>query len=89
MKIVCNDKPLNIPEEHLFLGECKGVALIPRSENDDHIYFLILTEEDGNWYCGNSRTSSYWIGELAHQILKAEKWLKESAVEDTFGYRFK
>ena len=51
-----------------FLGSCKGVELIRRGENDNHICFDILTEDDGNWFSSKEPSSSFWIKDLIEQL---------------------
>lgn len=80
---------IDIPHEHLFLGECQGVGLIPRGPKDNHICFLILSEDDENWFCSNESGSSFWIPDLVKQLDQALKWMRENAVEEGFGYKFK
>lgn len=33
-----------------FKGNCKGIRLTRRGENDPHIMVSILTEDDENWF---------------------------------------
>ena len=53
-----------------FKGRCKGVELIKRGINDNHICINILTEDDGNWFVSKSEIgfSSSWIDELIEQL---------------------
>jgi len=83
------NKIIEVPEKHLFLGSCHGIALLPRGENDKHICFIILTEDDGLWFCSKNSSSSGWLGELILQLERAEKWLKKNAVGEVYGYRFR
>lgn len=85
------DEILEVLEEYLFLGGCQGVALIPRGENDNHICFLIVTEDDGNWFASKNSSSSFWLEDLEHQLKKAKDWMDNNADPDPdgFGYRFK
>jgi hypothetical protein len=84
-----HDEIIEVPEEHLFLGSCKGVVLLPRGKNDNHVCFVVVTEDDGLWFCSKNKGSSGWIGELAFQLERAEKWLKKNAIGEVYGYRFR
>ena len=54
-----------------FKGEYKGIRLIPRGEDDNHICFQILNEDHGSWLEDTGEmTSSYWIDDLIEQIHK-------------------
>lgn len=74
-----------------FLGQCKGVGLFPRgSNNDNHVCFAILTEDDGNWFQSDKgSTSSFWLPELIIQLQAAEKWCQDNCTRDKWGYYFK
>ncbi len=89
------DEEYDIPNEHLFLGDCLGVALRPRGRDDNHIMINVLMEDDETWFIGGSvDCSSYWIDDLIEQVNKANEWMKENALPDTYpngvcGYKFK
>lgn len=76
-------------EEHLFLGVCCGIALVPRGKSDNHICFIILTEDDGNWFVTNNLLSTHWLPDLEKQLEYAKSWLIKNAEKDSYGYRFK
>lgn len=76
-------------EEHLFLGTCCGIALVPRGPNDNHICFIILTEDDGNWFVTNNLLSTYWLPDLEKQLEYAKSWLIKNTDKDKYGYKFK
>lgn len=59
-----------------FKGKCKGVKLIKRSENDNHICVIIITEDDENWFESETSFSSYWIDELIEQLKNAKSFLE-------------
>lgn len=79
----------DVPEKHLFLGTCHGIALVPRGKNDNHICFYILTEDDGVWFVSNNMGSTYWLHDLKKQLQQVEKWLSENAIKVDYGYMFK
>lgn len=91
-----NPVELHIGNEHTFLGECTGIALVPRGVGDghikgDHITYLILVEDDGNWFVSRYPVSIYWLDDLEKQIKQVKVWLKRNAVKEKngYGYRFK
>ena len=77
-----------------FKGECKGVRLVKRNENDPHICVQILTEDDGDWFTNDNQSfSSYWIDDLIEQLNNAKQFI-ESQEPDIYngrqyGYKFK
>lgn len=83
-----NTHVTNIPNQHLFLGECKGVGLVPRGNNDNHILVLILTEDDGDWFISESGFSSFWIEDLKEQLQAAADWMERHATKDPSGYGY-
>jgi hypothetical protein len=80
---------IEVKHEHLFLGTCCGVALVKRGPNDNHICFIILTEDDENWFVSNNLCSTYWLPDLEKQLIYAKRWIIKNAEKDTYGYRFK
>lgn len=83
-----NKKEYVVPKDRLFLGKCKGVALVPRGKNDNHICTLILTEDDGNWFCSSNYFSGFWLDDLKEQIEKAKNWIIKNAIVDVNGVGF-
>lgn len=82
------------PWLQLFLGRCFGVGLKKRGQDDPHIVFVVLCEDDGRWFPSTSGGSSYWIGELLTQLKLAEAWTEKNGESDTtehgtYGYRVK
>lgn len=77
-----------------FKGKCKGIKLIKRGENDNHICFQILTEDDGDWFVdGTNLASCYWIDDLIEQLQRAKAYIQtqEPFIHDDkqYGYAFK
>ena len=74
-----------------FKGDCKGVRLEPRGENDNHILVVLLTEDDGNWYEGE-KFSSAWIDELISKLKEAQNFIKTQKPDihngEQYGYKF-
>uniref|UniRef100_A0A6M3LLD9 Uncharacterized protein n=1 Tax=viral metagenome TaxID=1070528 RepID=A0A6M3LLD9_9ZZZZ len=90
MRLYESEIETEVLDEHLFLGECAGIALIPRGPLDNHIMFIILTEDDGNWFVSNDGFSSFWLDDLHIQLNRAKKWMEKNATKDgDFGYKFK
>lgn len=79
----------------VFKGELKGIVLSKRGDNDPHIMFTIISEDDGDWFKEvNNCSSSYWIDDLREQITEASIWLKNEALPDIYegrqyGYKIK
>lgn len=74
-----------------FLGACKGVVLTRRGDEDPHVCFTVVTEDDGNWFVSQSHTSSFWYPDLMRQIQAAQAWMEANCVKnpDGFGYDFR
>ena len=53
----------------LFLGDCLGVALIPR--NDRAPLIQLLVEDDGNWFPKAMIFDIFWAKELRELLTKA------------------
>ncbi len=74
-----------------FKGNCKGVRLEKRGKNDNHIKVILLTEDDDNWFEGDS-FSSFWIDELIEKLIQAKKFIEtqEPDIYDgvQYGYKF-
>ena len=72
-----------------FLGNCAGVRLVPRGDDDNHICVEILAEDDGTWQQGNE-FSSFWLDELIAQLQAARRYIKTQKPDpEGFGYEFK
>ena len=56
--------------EQTFLGRCMGVGLRKRGDNDNHVVFVIIYEDDGNWFASENSVSSYWMadGEFGYKF---------------------
>ncbi len=76
--------------EKAFLGNCFGVGLRKRAPNSNHIEFIILVEDDGNWFESKNGGSSLWLTDLQEQLNKAILWMKANCKPDPsgFGYIF-
>lgn len=77
-----------------FKGNCKGVRLVKREENDPHICIQILTGDDGNWFVDDkSKFSSYWIDDLITQLQEAKSYIESQDPDiyegKQYGYKFK
>ena len=64
------------PTIAIFLGDCCGVRLVWRGQNDPHVCFEILGEDDGHWFIKHDYSSSYWLPDLMKALKTAEKWMK-------------
>ena len=77
-----------------FKGDCKGVRLVKRGENDSHISIQILSEDDGNWFVDEiNQFSSYWIDDLIEQLKNAKLFIESQNPDiyegKQYGYKFK
>jgi hypothetical protein len=76
-----------------FKGHCKGVRLVPRGVNDNHICFEILTEDDGNWFLSENSSSSHWCEELIAMMQMALEYMKTQEPDmhegTQYGWNFK
>ena len=81
----------NLPE---FKGKCLGVRLYPRSSEDPHVCFELLTEDEGNWLLGLNGPSSFWLPDLITALSKARTWMNKNCIKEqaedgtTCGYKF-
>ena len=78
--------------KELFLGECTGIALIPRGPNDSHICFMHLTEDDGCWFQSSGIHSTFWLTDLAEVLAAVREWLEANADPDSptrIGWKFR
>ena len=77
------------PTIAIFLGDCCGVRLVWRGQNDPHVCFEILGEDDGHWFLKQSYSSSYWMPDLMKALKAAEKWMKANCKPDIHnGYQY-
>ena len=77
-----------------FKGDCKGIRLTRRGENDPHIMVNILTEDDENWFVNENNTfSSYWIDDLIKQLNNAKSFIESQEPDiyenNQYGFKFK
>ena len=77
-----------------FKGNCKGVRLKPRGNNDPHICLTILTEDDECWFEGSSHFSSYWCSDLVEQLKQAQYYMETNCDPDMYdgiqyGWKFR
>lgn len=91
MIVLKNIKKMNKIE---FKGECKGIQLTKRGENDPHIMVSILTEDDEDWFIDEkNKFSSYWIDDLINQLQKAKLFINTQEPDiykdKQYGFKFK
>jgi hypothetical protein len=69
--------------EKRFTGDCAGVKLRQRGENDLHVVFELLVYDDDLWHQFHSGSmSSHWLRELQDQLYEAEKWMRKNCLPD-------
>ena len=79
----------NIDYEKSFFGSQSGVLLINRGINDNHICFLIIAEDDGNWFTSENSMSTFWLSDLKQVLCEVEVWLNAFATKTKWGWEFK
>lgn len=75
-----------------FKGKMFGIRLIPRGNDDKHVCFQFILEDDGFWYemSKHSQPSTFWIADLQEVLKKVNVWMKKNCITDEYcGYRFK
>lgn len=74
-----------------FRGKCVGIGLRRRGENDPHVLFEILLEDDEYWFIPqNFQASSYWLPELQDCLQQAQDWMNRNCDKDgEWGYKFR
>jgi hypothetical protein len=75
--------------EKAFLGKCMGVGLRRRGDDDLHVMFTLLVEDDGNWYVSSGNISSHWFPELMEVLDEARHWLGEHCEHGQYGWAFR
>lgn len=80
--------------EKTFLGGCFGVGLYKRGPNDPHVCFIVLVEDDGNWFENKNGGSSFWLKDLQEQLNDAIIWIEQNCDPDikdgnNWGWKFK
>lgn len=73
-----------------FKGEQFGIRLEPRGENDPHICFQIISEDDEHWFEHKGSSSSAWITDLIEQLKIVKNYMKNNYKKDRdgCGYEF-
>ncbi|KKN26951.1 hypothetical protein LCGC14_0869470 [marine sediment metagenome] len=67
------------------LGECLGIELVKRSDDDEHICIQLLIEDDGNWFNLGNSFSSFWIEDLV-DVIKGTSVHLRSMPDDPSGF---
>lgn len=80
---------VTVQYEKAFLGSCAGVILSRRGQNDSHICFTIIVEDDGYWFVSQHGFSSTWLQELRGVLHEASNWIEHECEKDTSGWKFK
>jgi len=77
-------------EEVFFKGDTVGIRLFKRDENDNHILFQLLVEDDGDWFPSNGGVSTYFLDEHFVIIDTVKQWLYMNCEPDgNGGWKFK
>lgn len=76
-----------VPYVHIETGACVGIALVERGDNDRHVCFLTLVEDDGNWFVkSDTQTSSFWLPEFVKVAERAMQWVTDNCDPDPSGF---
>lgn len=92
MKIYTDDEIIVVDDKYCFLGDCYGVILRSRTEDDHHAVFSIIVEDDETWSftkCDALGGDSHWLEDLGEQIEAARQWLIRKGFKDKHGYKLR
>lgn len=72
------------PLVHIIKGKCCGVVIHHRGENDNHLCFTQIIEDDEVWLIPRNNTgpSSHWLPEFIDVNRQALVWMKTYAHPD-------
>lgn len=82
------EETITTPIVKVFKRGCRGIVLHWRGENDPHLCYIYITEDDGNWFVSSQPVSSHWISEDLELIIKAREWMMANAFEDVYDQSF-
>ena len=71
---------------HTVYGDCYGICISKREDNDDHLCWTILVEDDANWFVSERGGSSFWLIDLQNVIEETITWLDNNAVKNRWGW---
>jgi len=72
-------EPVEIDRHKVFIfGDCVGVALTERGENDPNVTITYLVEDDGFWSVLSNQISSYWLDDMIALNQCLQDYLKYS-----------
>jgi len=72
--------------EKVFTGECFGIGLRRRRPKESHVEFVVLVEDDGQWFISSGVGSSFWMDELREAIEDAMLWVQNNCDPDPSGF---
>ena len=82
-------RPEDLPNlVHIIVGGCSGVAIKTRGEDDKHLMFEVLMEDDGYVFPGSASWSTGWLNDVLTVLREAETWLMDNAEPDTCEGKF-
>jgi hypothetical protein len=82
------EKPKMNKPQFTAKGNCHGVNLVHRSQNDPHALVQIFTEDDETWY-RQMTFDSAWLDELIKVLQTAQTVLKSRGIKDGNGYKLR
>lgn len=73
-----------------FFGMLYGVVLSHRYQSK-HVCFGLAVEDDEHWFItsNTAKADSYWVADLAEQLMRAEEWMHNNCEWTLHGYEFK
>jgi hypothetical protein len=75
--------------EHVVLGKCFGFGLRRRHDNDPHVCWILLVEDDENWFPSQHGGSSFWLKDVQQVLKKTIEWLNNNCIKTNEGWSFK
>jgi hypothetical protein len=81
------------PFEKMFLGNIVGVLLHKRGQNDPHVCFQIIHEDDGYWFLSTNYMSAAWLEDWLNVLQAVKEWCTKNCEPQgpngAFGWKFK
>ena len=70
------DEFCQINFEQLILNDCHGIGLNRRGDNDPHVMFTMLCEDDGQWFENRGESDCYWMLGQVEVLQAAMQWIE-------------
>ena len=69
-----------------FKGDCIGVQVHDRDENDLSQLVTVMIEDDEVWH-KKLTTNAFWLDEMISKLQDAKDHLEKNCIKEKFGYR--